>query len=176
MRYTPLIVVPLLAFALGGCAAVQQEPPAATVAVEEQPLFASEEEALAAAQAAYTQYLAVSDQIARDGGANPERLEGLVSKALFEESKRVFQSFEENLTIVTGSTNFDSLHFSALEKQSSAFYVCLNVGQTQLLNNEGIDVTPAARQSRLPILFSLAKKDNHVIIESSEVWSGRNFC
>lgn len=175
MRFPALIAVPAIALALAGCSA--QEPATQpTTSTEVKPLFSSDEEALAAAEAAYANYLQVSDQIARDGGANPERLKGLVSENLYVESNSVFASYRENLIRVEGSTTFDSLHVAEVLNASSSFYVCLDVGQTSLLDSDGNDKTPAGREPRLPLVISLGHIGKTFIIESSEVWTGRNFC
>ncbi|WP_280794917.1 hypothetical protein [Aurantimicrobium minutum] len=176
MRVKPLIAVPLIAIALAGCSTQQPTEETSTAAAQEQPLFSSDEEALAAAQAAYANYLVVSDQIARDGGANPERLKGLVSTQLFEESADVYKTYKEQSITVEGATSFDSLHIGEISQNSASYYVCLDVGKTKLLNADGIDVTPVGRQSRLPIIFEVRVTNSSATIESSEVWSGRNYC
>jgi len=177
MRYTPLIAVPLIALSLAGCAAVQQEPPVATVAVEEQPVFASEEEALAAAQAAYTQYLAVSDQIARDGGANPERLEGLVSKALFIDEQSGFTEISKSGLHAIGSSYVDTLHLQKNGSGKVNTYLCVDRTQIRLFDDSGVDATSTSRIDRYPLEVSFtAKLGGGLLVESSDTWSGQNFC
>lgn len=177
MRYTPLIAVPLLALSLAGCAVVQQEPPAATVAVEEQPLFASEEEALAAAQAAYTQYLALSDQIARDGGVNPERLEGLVTNNQLKLDLDAFQAMASAGNRSSGFSSFDSFHVSSVDIGNFATYLCVDVSNSQLIDANGADVTPPSRASRWPLMVSFTfDSSKKALISGSETWTGKNFC
>lgn len=176
MRVKPLIAIPLIALALAGCSAQKSQPKESTTAAEQKPMFATDEEALAAAQAAYANYLEVSDQIARDGGANPERLKGLVSAQLLTESEGVFSDYLEKSIAVEGQTAFDSLHVAGISSKSASFYVCLDVGGTRLVSANVGDVTPAGRQSRLPIIFEISKTGGAFTIESSEVWSGRNYC
>jgi hypothetical protein len=176
MRVKPLIAIPLIAIALAGCAAQQPMPQQSSIADEQKPLFASDEEALAAAQAAYANYLEVSDQIARDGGANPERLESLVSKELFQESNEVFSTYAKNFIKVEGSTTFDSLHIAEVSPRSAKFYVCLDVSRTKVLSADDFDITPQERQNRLPIVFEIKESNSLATIESSEVWTGRNYC
>lgn len=176
MQLKSLIAVPLVVLALAGCSSQAQNLQPSETSAEQTPLFANDEEALVAAQAAYAHYLEVSDQIARDGGANPERLKGLVSSQLFVESKDVFQSYSARFIAVEGSTAFDTLHVADLSSNSASFYVCLDVSSTKLIGNDGSDVTPQNRQSRLPIVFEIKNIAGKNIIESSEVWSGRNYC
>jgi hypothetical protein len=174
MRYTPLIAVPLIVLSLAGCAAVQQEPPVATVAVEEQPLFASEEEALAAAQAAYTQYLAVSDQIARDGGANPERLEGLVTKSMYTSELGTQNSFAQRGIVMTGSMSADTLHLQAVTGKTVSMYLCLDSSGASLLNSKSQEV---GTKTRWPLLVTLESTPaGELLLADSQTWSGTNFC
>jgi hypothetical protein len=85
MHRRPLLValsLTLLAASLGACtwpASIPPPPPPAT----EAPLFATDEEALEAATAAYAEFLAVSGQILREGGSDPERLKPLVSDEVY---------------------------------------------------------------------------------------------
>ncbi|MEK7663737.1 MAG: hypothetical protein AAB357_06160 [Actinomycetota bacterium] len=172
----PLIAIPLIAIALAGCSAQPPAPKETAAATEQKPLFATDAEALAAAEAAYANYLEVSDQIARDGGANPERLKGIVSDQLYKESSDVFITYLTNSINVDGSTSFDSLHVADISSTAATFYVCLDVSGTNLLSADSEIVTPQNRQSRLPIVFGVSKTGEKFKIESSEVWSGRNYC
>ena len=176
MRVKPLIAIPLIAIALAGCSAQPPAPQETTAATEQKPLFATDSEALAAAEAAYANYLEVSDQIARDGGANPERLKGIVSDHLYKESSDVFSTYQTNSIKVDGNTSFDSLHVADISSKVATFYVCLDVSGTNLLSADLEIVTPQNRQSRLPIVFGISKTGEMFKIESSEVWSGRNYC
>ena len=152
MRFPALIAVPAIALALAGCST--QEPAAQpTSSTEVKPLFASDEEALAAAEAAYTNYLQVSDQIARDGGANPERLKGLVSTELYEEQLTGYRDVESKGLRAIGGSYFDEFK---LQENSSDFistYVCLRLAQIQVIDSTGATVTPA--RSLKPKLSSI---------------------
>jgi hypothetical protein len=145
-------------------------------------LFSSDEEALAAAEAAYANYLRVSDQIARDGGANPERLKGLVSEDLFLNSSDFAQQIREKGLLTIGQSEFKNFHLQkrllTSESEEITTYLCLNVGDVRILDLAGGDVTPADRQDVLPMVisFSATKSSPNLIIESSDVWAGTNFC
>ncbi|MGB3413465.1 MAG: hypothetical protein WBA28_01980, partial [Microbacteriaceae bacterium] len=75
-----------------GCSPEVGLPPVPRPSVE--PLFASDEEALAAVVEHYQEYLAVSDEVYADGGANPERLKPYVSAERYEEELSGAQSFQ----------------------------------------------------------------------------------
>jgi hypothetical protein len=180
MRVKPLIAIPLIAIALAGCAAQQPTPQQSSGVEEQTPLFSSDEEALAAAQAAYANYLEVSDQIARDGGAKPERLKEFVSDNLYSEQESAYLDLQKSGLHAGGTTSSD--HFRVQDYVSSTTstkmisYVCIDVSENPVLNSEGLDVTPTTRQSRIPLEIGFALFKDKVLIESSEVWSGTNFC
>jgi hypothetical protein len=182
MRVKPLIAIPLIAIALAGCSAQQPAPQASTATAEEKPLFTTDEEALAAAQAAYAHYLEVSDQIARDGGANPERLKGLVSNVLLAESTDFAEQIFKQGLHSEGSSLTDTFHIQGRSGNGSeeiiSSYVCLRLSQVRIIDESGLDVTPSTRQDSLPMLlsFSINQKTQNLILDSSEVWTGSNFC
>jgi hypothetical protein len=176
MRVKPLIAIPLIAIALAGCSAQQPAPQASTVTAEEKPLFATDEEALAAAQAAYAHYLEVSDQIARDGGANPESLKEVLSSQQYELEASSFKSYVSKQIHSTGQMSFDSLHIASLGINNLSTYLCLDSSQSRVIDNAGIDVTPSERVDRWPLLVSFETKNGLLIVSGSETWPGTNFC
>ena len=177
MPVKPLIAIPLIAVALAGCSAQQPAPKETAAAAAQKPLFASDEEALAAAQAAYANYLEVSDQIARDGGANPERLKGLVSDSLYTDEVSGFQQIAQEQSIAVGSSSFDTIHLQGIDSKSLTTYLCIDHSQIHLQNLSGQDVTSPNRVDRYPLVVTFASDGNgSLIIESSESWSGQNFC
>ena len=177
MRVKPLILIPIVAVALAACSTQATTKPETTQAATEKPLFATDEQALAAAQAAYANYLEVSDQIARDGGANPERLKGLVSGDLYKDEAAGFQEIGNSGSQAVGSSSFDTLHLQSMDSKSISTYLCIDHSQIHLQNSKGDDVTSPTRIDRYPLLVTFTfQPDQTLIIESSETWSGQNFC
>ena len=74
MRTGPVILTVAVLFALAGCVPSDSQPSAAP-SPSATPVFASDAEALAAAEKAYAAYLKVSDEIANDGGKDPDRID-----------------------------------------------------------------------------------------------------
>ena len=174
MRVKPLIAVPLIAIALAGCS-TQQPTEETSTAAQEQPLFSSDEEALAAAQAAYANYLEVSDQIARDGGANPERLKGLVSESMYQSEKATLDSFVEKQIVMNGQTSFDSSHVQEVTQNSVSIYLCLDTSSAGLSSNSG--TVNQATASRWPLIVTMSKGGSgNLVLADSQTWSGTNFC
>ena len=177
MRVKPLIAVPLIALALAGCSAQQPVPQQNSVSVEEKPLFASDEEALAAAQAAYANYLEVSDQIARDGGANPERLNGLVTSVQYSSELENYRSYSQAGLHASGTSTFDSFHISNPDLENFSAYVCVDVSSSRVIDFSGKDVTGVGRADRWPLVVSFSFDGNgNALISGNETWTGTNFC
>lgn len=177
MRFTALIAVPAIALALAGCSAQEPVAKPSTSSEEVKPLFATDEEALAAAQAAYANYLQVSDQIARDGGANPERLVGLVSPALLEDEVLGFSQIANSGWHAIGSSSFDSIHLQNRSSNSIDAYLCIDHSEIRLHDSSEKDVTSAERLDRYPLVVTFqAQADGSLILETSDSWSGQNFC
>lgn len=175
MRFPALIAVPAIALALAGCSA--QEPATQpTTSTEVKPLFSSDEEALAAAEAAYANYLQVSDQIARDGGANPERLTSILSQSQYQIEKASFDGYVSKQIHSSGEMRFDSIHLSNSGEDGVSVYLCLDSSQSRVLDSSNIDVTPSERVDRWPLLVSFQNVDGKLIISGSETWTGKNFC
>jgi hypothetical protein len=174
MRVKPLILVPVIAVALAACSAQTPVTPTTEAAVE-QPLFSTDEEALAAAQAAYAHYLEVSDQIARDGGANPERLKGLVSSAQYPVEIAPFEELQSSGAAMSGSSSFDQLHIQSIDSKVVSAYLCLDNSAVVLNQNDGS--TKQSTNQRWPLQVSFSKNsDGSLVLSGSETWTGTNFC
>lgn len=177
MRFLPALAVPLVALSFAGCATAPTDSTPQNAAVEQAPAFATDEEALAAAQAAYAEYLAVSDQIAREGGANPERLQGLVTKDQFKLEQQNANSLKDQGLHSEGISTFDTFHVANADLDSFSAYVCLDVSNSNLVNSSGEIINSANREKRWPLLvtFDLSIPTN-ILISGSDTWTGQNFC
>ena len=182
-RAAGLLLTVVAALLLSGCI-----PPGSTVTPEPMPsstpVFASEEEALSAAEAAYREYLAVSDAITADAGANPERIQALIAPDQLEEQLAVFEPYSERNLRTEGSTTFDSAELQQyVEGQDGEaavdFYVCLDVSGVRVFDATGADVTPSQRPSRLPLEIGYvvsAGASPRIVLVRSESWTGDDFC
>jgi hypothetical protein len=153
------------------------------IPAEATPMFASDEEAAAAAELAYRNYIDVSDQIARDGGANVERLKPFVTPSFYLQVVEEFSFFSKNGAQSSGSTGMDSFKIQSLQLVENRLgivaYVCLDVTENLLINAAGADVTPIGRASRVPLEILITvdpAKANLVLLSGSDVWTGINFC
>lgn len=185
MRISPPAVGLALAVTLllSGC--LPQQPNASpTPQPSSTPVFASEEEALAAAEAAYAEYLAVSDAIAADGGANAERIVPLITEERESEEMALFQSLATEGLHTAGLTTFDSMVLQDYveeggSKASLTTYVCLDVTNVRVLDASGADVTPSGRQNKLPLEVAFgaaAMSPIDIRVARSDSWGGDDFC
>jgi len=146
-------------------------------------LFASDEEALAAAEEAYREYLAESDAITSQFGAEPQRIDPFVAPSLREELYTSFAKYSERRLRTQGVSTFDSVQLQSVTDAGSGtnlvdIYVCLDIASVRVFSESGDDVTPQNRADRLPLnlSFSLNENADALWLERSESWSGDNFC
>ena len=155
------------AFALTGCspeAAVPSAPPSA----EAEPLFASDEEALAAAEAAYREYLTVVNTVLQEGGADPERIQPLVSDEVWADDLKGAERWQQDgLTSIGETTLEKSVLQQVISTESSTevvSYNCLSNTGVDVLNDAGESVVSADRPQAYVV-------ESVVSFESAEDWT-----
>lgn len=166
---------------LSGCAPAA--PPAAEPPpTSSPPIFASDEEALAAAEAAYARYLAVSDQIAQDGGKNPERIDAVVTERFLPRAMEQLMEFSTAGLHALGNTRATSHSLINYVPDdavgaSITFYTCVDVGQVDVLDDSGKSVVSTERPNVSPFeIRVVARSPEQVAVDSEEYWQGVNFC
>jgi hypothetical protein len=172
-----------LALTLAGC--VPPSPvviPTADPTVA--PIFATDADALAAAKTAYEGYLAASDAIGNDGGANAQRIAPFVTSTWLPKELASFAQFKSTGNRFAGGTTFAkfTLQRNAPNPAGGAhltIYVCVDVSKSRLLNKFGKDITPASRTNISPIqieMMSAPARAQTLLFDGSRPWSGSNFC
>lgn len=140
-------------------------------------MFTSDEAALAAATDAYAAYLKMSDTIAHEGGANPERLRVYMTAEAFENEKRDLQTWANARHHAEGWSTFRDVKLQSLSPNAMSVYLCLDISAVRVLDEKDIEVTPDNRVGVLPLNLHLQKgADPALLVGESEVWSGQNFC
>lgn len=152
-------------------------PPTPTAA----PVFASEEEALAAAEDAYAKYQEVSNAIAAEGGAEPERITPHVTSAQLENELATAKLYRDNGWRTTGPVTFDTVTLQSFTQEGShvevVMYLCLDATAARLSDAEGVDVTPPNRIDRAPFEITLVAQGTEALrVSNSEPWSSHDFC
>lgn len=165
---------------LTGCSS--PEPAPTPSASTQAPVFASDEEALAAAEKAYTDYLAMSDLIAQEGGANPERMEGLLTENFLASEIAGFTDYSARGLRQVGSSSSDGhrLQSTSLDPENFELrvYACLDVASTDVIDAAGISVVPASRDPRIPLELSFELADGQFPLRVAEpiTWGGADYC
>lgn len=168
------VVISIATLVLAGCSSTPQEQPQVLESPSSE-LILTEEQALALAEKTYAEYLAISDQIARDGGEGVERLNSSVSqKQLLNERQDIEQIVSKNLKF-EGRSSFDSLKIQSFNNDQIVGYLCLDLSEAKLINQNGDSVGTTSEKTPLQVTFS---KDSYggFVLSGSESWSGQNFC
>lgn len=179
--------------ALSGCSAVPAPAPtdsaapvpAATSApTETPPIFASNEEALAAAKAAYSNYLAAGDTAGEIGSDSWKNYLSLTTGSEFAGVIKAREKMQENGWSFTGTTTFDSMAVQssrALRDGSWEIraYLCLDLSESDMVDDSGTSQINPDRQLRSPMIavFVTPDENSHqLLISESPIWTGSNFC
>lgn len=181
-RRLALAVTPLLlAAALVGCSEQTRIPPAEPPAAQA-PLFASDEEALAAATAAYEEYLAVSNAVTSDPNASLSELEALTTQDYFLELEVGVEQLRSQGLRSVGTSRSSTIVLQQFEQSPGyalvTIYVCLDVTDARLVDADGKDVTPGDRDNLVELEVSLLSEDSQqsLVVADSESWPGGNIC
>ena len=180
----PLAIATLIACSVAGCLPLDPAP-LPTIAPTGTPLFSSDEEALAAAAEAYGAYLAVSDQIAQEGGANPDRLAAVVGPELAAIEKAGYSELQNAGLRTVGSTNFFGATLQRFDTESPdgrdvvAVYLCSDVSGVDVLDAAGNSVVSPNRPALTPfeVAFDLAGGGVMTLVVSrKEPWPESGVC
>ena len=166
-----------------GCATEPAPAPTASASsspTPAAPVFASDEEALAAATEAYANYLAVSNSVAQSGGKDSQQMATVAVGEALEEELQSLSELSKAERVGVGDVKFDSLTIQSAELNSGSVtaYVCLDVSETDVIDNAGTSVLPPDRVDRLPleVSFTADKDANVLLLERTRSWGGSNFC
>jgi len=171
----PAVGLLLCAIALSGC--VPGEPTEVpTPEPSSTPVFASEEEALAAAEEAYAAYLAVSDAISQDGGAEPERIEPYVTPEWLEVELEAYRDFSSSGVRQSGSTTFSNATLQSSSDREATIYACTDSSATRFVDSSGQDVTPDDRQVLTSVQVTFRIQDGDLRLEGLAPWGDNSFC
>jgi hypothetical protein len=175
-----MAVAAALALALAGCTEPAPES-TPTSSATPTPVFASDEEALAAAEKAYADYLAMSDLIAQEGGANPERMEEVATGDALSGGIADAARYEDTGYRGVGQSVFDHMTLQSWVPGPPAtlrVYVCLDVSGTRIVDATGNTVidTPATPRTPLEVSLERPKQTDRFVVSDSVLWEGANFC
>ena len=181
MRTGPALLAVAVLLTLAGCVPSTSHPTAAPSA-SATPVFASDAEALAAAEKAYAAYLKVSDEVAHDGGKDPERIANYVTPGRLQSELRTSDLFESKKIKTTGSTTFENAILQQVEVigtgTSVTLYACWDATGVRVVDIDGNDATPINRVDRqtLEIVLTTTKGKLPLRLKSDDAWSGQSSC
>jgi hypothetical protein len=166
----------LIVIALAGCATPASPLSTPTPSAMHTPVFASDEEALKAATDAYAAYLAMSDTILADGGANPERLKEVASGEALVRADADVKVYSARKLHATGSTHFDSMKIQSYSPLLSA-YVCEDVSGIDVLDAQGTSLVKPDRDTRTPFEVGFeVQADGRLLLKQRTLWTGTDIC
>ncbi len=170
MRFLSLAAAAGLTLALGACGP-QAQPPTPTPSPTTTPFFASDEEALAAAEEVYREYLAMSDLISSEGGADPERIAPFVTEMWLDHEIETAEELGESGRRISGNSEVSSFQLQERNDSQIIVYACHQLDHTKVIDADGHDVTPKdrARESLLEVTFVIDA--TAVLVGGSELWS-----
>lgn len=173
-----VLIAPLVIGGLVGCSAQSREISTPQTTNTSSPnILMTEQEALDAAQKTYGEYLAMSDLIAQEGGVNPERLSPLVSQGLLGAEESGFNEISSNRLHAVGNSRFDRFKLQVWTGRELTSYLCIDHSEIRLLDINSEDVTNPSRIDRYPLQITFSfEEGNKPKIESSETWTGENYC
>ncbi len=181
-RRLTLAVAPLLlALALAGCTESTRLPPPEPPAAGE-PLFASDEEALAAATAAYEEYLEVSNAVFREPPRDLSLLETVATEQFIREERALADLLDSNGWVIQGRSELLGVQLQqwfqdSAESSTLTIYACLDVSSTRIVDQDGADVTPAERASKVTLEVELTgDSPEDLLINRSELWQDSIVC
>lgn len=182
-RQPALAVVPLLVIAatLVGCAEPTRLPPPEPSAAEA-PLFSSDEEALAAATAAYEEYLAVSNLVFSEPPRDLSPLSDITTPEFLENERELAHLLNENGWTISGGSQLVGVELQQwfgdrLNSVTLLIYACVDVSESRILDLDGADVTPADRSEAVTLEVEMVgDSEGDLRVSRSELWANSQTC
>jgi len=145
-----------------------------------EPAFATEEEALAAAEEAYAAYLAVSDQILMDGGADPERLLEVATREVFEIELEGYEFMASEGLVSTGGSRIHSVQLQQYSPSTPerlvAAYFCVDLSEVDVLDATGTSVVAESRRDKNQFEVVFALRVSRLVVAEKAMWDGDGVC
>ena len=147
-------------------------------------IFASDEEALAAATDAYEAYQTVLNEISHEGGANPERISTVVTSERLVKELEGLSSLAKSGRRLVGDlvvreTTLQQFYLGASGVAVVAIYACIDPIGVQVIDANGVDVTPDELRRPWPreAVFETADSESSdLLLSSEESWTGGDLC
>ncbi|WP_346233725.1 hypothetical protein [Parafrigoribacterium mesophilum] len=170
------------ALLLGGCVP-QSRPVQPKPSPSSSPIFASDEEALAAATKAYAAYLDMEDEIAQDGGNNPDRLAPFVTPEQMVAERKAFTKLLESGKHQLGSTSFRIASLQQSDQNvdgraSVGAYICADISAVSYSGGAS-GITPTSVPKLIGIEAGFEGEtpgSDQLLVARSVPWAGTGIC
>ncbi|MDR5706770.1 hypothetical protein [Agromyces aerolatus] len=145
-----------------------------------QSAFSSLDEVFEAAVAAYQDYIDLWNQIAAEGGADPERIASVMeSEEAAAEDIAVFEGLVAEGVRISGPIAFHNprlVHYRDGVPQIQV-NACFDRSRARLVDREGNDVTSPTREERIPLKITFAiTESGSVVVSRSQEWKRPGIC
>lgn len=160
----PLVALAVASVVLSGCSPAPVPTPTPT------PVFASEEQAFAAAEETYRAYNDAGNA-RRDGLETPDPQDFLIGTALEGDIDGQTLLRERGLAVKghVGVERFNGVEATlASDSNRIIAIVCLDASHTQVVDNEGTDVTPPGRAPQVAQKVTFSATDDGLRISHEE--------
>jgi len=144
------------------------------------PVFTSDADALAAATKVYKEFEAASDQIGRDGWADPSPIRPFVSEAGYQHEVQTANNYHAQHAHGVGETVINNAVLqSARERAGRAsvtMYVCEDLRKVDIVDASGKSLI-SDRADFVSYVVELEGPSRHSLkIQSIDYWSGGGIC
>ena len=145
------------------------------------PVFTSDADALAAGTEVYKSYMKASDDIAHDGGANPERVKPFVSESGYQHELDAADTYKTEHSHGIGYAVLNNAILQSHHEKNGiatvTLYTCQDISGVDRVDQGGKSLTQANRDDFIayePVLRS--DKTGHLVLQSNPYWSGGGIC
>ncbi len=151
--------------------------PSVPLAASPSARFASGPDALAAATELYARYLAVADRVLSDGGADPDRLNEVLTGDALAMARADAAEFRAKGLRWSGTTRYRPPILQTYGPTSISLYVCEDVSEADLLDSSGKSLVTgkgsplAAFEAHLTV-----RHDGVLLIAERLFWDGPGIC
>ncbi|MGV8912839.1 MAG: hypothetical protein ACOH14_09530 [Rhodoglobus sp.] len=181
MRLSNLVQAPsglLLLALLSGCVPSDATTPPAPTATFVAP-YATDEEALAAAEAAYAEYVRVLLESYRETTSDPSALYTVASGGHLKELLSEFDDRIEGGRYILGEQSFDQVVLQRYSRDSStseviAVYLCDDLSELAIYK-DGQKIAPdkPIPPATMQVVFDFSPDSNSLLVSARDIWSSQ---
>ncbi|MDM4763024.1 hypothetical protein QT381_08385 [Galbitalea sp. SE-J8] len=155
---------------LSGCASSPLPAASASATVSASAIDAAD------AERAFGDYLAMADQVAQEGGADVQRIDGLVSPAHRDVEHDIAGAFAANEVHQEGASVYSSFTVQRSSPDRLSAYLCLDTSNLRLLTADGLKVQGVITAAKRTMVVDLVTSDGRIVLDRMAPWSDGSLC